>query len=64
MRKSSVSDMPDEHATRILERILARMSATSRACRAYPWTLEKDTDTRTNGQLYTAADRRPTNQVG
>ena len=27
------------------------------------WTLENDTDTRTNGQHYTAAVRRPTNQV-
>jgi len=27
------------------------------------WTLENNTDTRTNGQHYTAADRRPTNQV-
>jgi len=27
------------------------------------WTLENDTDTRTNGRHYTAADRRSTNQV-
>ena len=27
------------------------------------WTLENDTDTRTNGQHYTAEDCRPTNQV-
>jgi len=38
------------------------MSATSRACRARGL-LENDTDTWTNGQHYTAADRRPTNYV-
>ena len=27
------------------------------------WTLKNDTDTQTNGQHYTAADHRPTNQV-
>ena len=38
------------------------MSATSRACRARV-EFEERHDTRTNGQRYTAADRRPTNQV-
>jgi len=35
----------------------------NKSCVSCSWTLENDTDTRTNGQHYTAADRRPTNQV-
>jgi len=40
------------------------MSATSRACRRVVLVeFGERHDTRTNGQHYTAADRRPTNQV-
>jgi len=50
--------MSDEDATRIL----AKMSATSRACRARElWRTTQHMDKRK--ALYTAADRRPTNQV-
>ena len=35
----------------------------NKSCVSRSWTLEDDTDTRTSGQHYTAADRRPTNQV-
>jgi len=38
------------------------MSATSRACRA-PVEFGERHDTRTSGQHYTAADRRPTNRL-
>ena len=56
-RKSGVLDVSDEDATRIL----ATMSATSRACRAGGiWRTTRHTDKRA---AHTAADRRPTNQV-
>jgi len=40
-----------------------REDARNKPCVSCSWTAENDTDTRTNGQHYTAADRRPTNQV-
>ena len=52
-RKSGVSD---EDATRIR----AREDVRNKSCVSCSWTLENDTDTRTNGQHYTAAYRRPT----
>jgi len=50
--------MSDEDATRII----ARISVASHACRARGLNGKRH-DTCTNGQHYTAADRRPTNQV-
>ena len=35
----------------------------NKSCVSGSWNLENDTDTRTNGQHYTAAYRRPTNQA-
>jgi len=53
-----VSDVSDEDATSML----ARMYATSRACRVRGlWRTTRHMDE--SGQHYTAEDRRPTNQV-
>jgi len=40
-----------------------REDVRNKSCVSCSWTSENDTDTQTNGQHYTAADRRPTNQV-
>ena len=40
----------------------ASQGCPQQSCVSGSWNLENDTDTRTNGQHYTAADRRPTNQ--